>query len=183
MNITYTPNPLNTVITLDEADKKELWYKIKIEQIEEIMLDARMALEDDKHSEALDALDPDRYEENIDKRCDRLYQYYLESLAEPHSGDCTCVAASCIKCHAEAMLGINTIEGLEKHSAAHMNSVSALGIDAALEHLKNYEPELPTDPASLATWAAVGGFHVERWKQEARLAYDWLLKYKAAHNF
>ena len=33
MKITYNKNPLLTTVELDENEKKELWYKIKIQEM------------------------------------------------------------------------------------------------------------------------------------------------------
>src|SRR6185369_3125953 len=42
---------------------------------------------------------------------------YVVELAGEHSGDCVCFPCSCVKCHAESLLGVDTIPGLGKHSA------------------------------------------------------------------
>ena len=126
MKITYNKNPLFTTVELDENEKKELWYKIKIQEMEEILFSAHFYLEEKYFDlkRAKDDLDPDYYcneEDNkkskLDERCDMLLETFLSELQSNHIGDCTCVACSCMKCHAEGLLGIDTIKGLGKHTA------------------------------------------------------------------
>ncbi len=191
MKITYNKNPLWTTIELDEAEKKELWLKIKIKEMEELLFDAYFHLrEKDKDfnlESARKAVEPDYYlgvtdneKSDIDKRCDEMLEYYLAELQANHVGDCTCVPCSCIKCYAEDLLGINTTKGLGKHSAYKINAAfgnkNEKTIEEALESLKNY------NPTKGDAWSKFSqeefDKHVPRWKAEAKLAYDWLLKYK-----
>jgi hypothetical protein len=37
MKITYTPNPLETQIELDEHEKRDLWHKIRFDEMEELL--------------------------------------------------------------------------------------------------------------------------------------------------
>jgi hypothetical protein len=82
------------------------------------------------------------------------------------------------------MLGIDTIPGLEKHAAHHINSVfgkeNERTIEEAIEELENYNP-IP--PADMTTWAKVGGWeqHLPRWKAEAAAACKWLKQYRDEH--
>ena len=46
MKITYNKNPLFTTVELDENEKKELWYKIKIKEMEELLFSAHFYLEE-----------------------------------------------------------------------------------------------------------------------------------------
>ncbi len=138
MKIVWNENPLLTQIFLDEHEKKEFWYKIKIEEMEEnIILDAWFHLDQDgKNKEYFDLkrarsnLDPNYIypdwndnskkdqKSELDKRVDQLFEYYIDDLEHnSHCGDCTCVPCSCSKCHAENLLGIDTRKGLGKHEA------------------------------------------------------------------
>jgi hypothetical protein len=54
---------------------------------------------------------------NMEENVETEVQWVVEALQDFHLGDCTCDACRCIKCHAESLLGIDTIEGLGKHSA------------------------------------------------------------------
>lgn len=197
MKIIWNKNPLRTVIELDEFEKKEFWYKIKIKELEEIVTTGHFTLShhewhnkaikprtlEETVAEAMRELDPSYvYNEGesegkgIDARVQELFEYYMADLAGPHVGDCTCVPCSCTKCHAEDILGINTIKGLGKHSAYKVDSAfgknNERSIDEALEHLKNYVPK-----ADWAGWEA----HADRWTKEAKAAYEWLLAYRQAH--
>ena len=203
MKITYTPNPLRTTVELDEHEKKELWYKIKIKELEEIVGMAALYVSENPKWFDLEKArkelnndyiyaESDDAKSGIDKEADRMMGYYLEALQEEHIGDCTCVPCSCIKCHAEDMLGISTTKGLHKHAAHKIQNAfsrkdnpaegesvwleTERTIDEVLERLKNYDPK----PVSSAGWDRVGGWeqYAPRWKIEALSAYEWLLNYK-----
>ncbi len=128
MKIIWNQNPLRTQILLDEHEKKEFWYKIKIEEMEHLLFGAHFYLIDGKDyfdiDRARQEADPKYYmvdppkKSGLDERVDELYQYFIGDLEDnSHCGDCTCFAASCSKCQAEHLLGIDTIKGLGKHEA------------------------------------------------------------------
>jgi len=198
VKITYTPNPLNTIVELDEHEKKEFWYKLKIDELTDLLFGVHYEMSCKKDEppnltrikqEAESSYylgDDDSVPAPIDQRCDELLEHYLGELQSNHTGDCTCFPASCSKCHAERNLGIDTIKGLGKHSAHKIQSAFSYKegdvwkertLDEALEYLKNYDPK----PTPGSGWEKTGGFeaHVPRWKEEARIAYEWLLDYKA----
>lgn len=213
MNIIWNKNPLYTVIELTEQEQEIFKLKIKIHELEEDLGSASVYLDPQNASwimkpsarrpeghtlETLveevrnDYLDMSymygegKYEgKGLDARVDELFEYYMTDLKSSHGGDCTCFPCSCSKCHAESLLGIDTIKGLGKHSAHKI--LGAFGknnersIDEALEHLKNYTVTPPTE--NLDGWEKVGGWekHVPRWTAEAKAAYDWLLAYRTAH--
>lgn len=192
MKITYNKNPLYTTIDLDEHEKKELWYKIKINEMEELLSCASFYLGEDKYFDlerARSEVDPDYYctdeKSPLDKRCDTLLEHYLADLQACHVGDCTCVACSCSKCQAEVLLGIDTMPGLGKHSARKIDGAfgkdNEKTIEEAIDSLANYQinPEDFTGEA----WKKLGGYeqYVPRWTAEAKHAHDWLVKYKNEH--
>lgn len=213
MKIIWNKNPLRTVIELDDHDKEMLKLKIKVNQLEEDMGSASVLLDPKnaswvmkpsaKHpegrtleslvSEVLnDYLDlsymysEGKYDgKGLDARVDEILAYYLDDLKGPHFGDCVCFACSCTKCHAEELLGVDTIRGLGKYAAHKIEGAfgknSERTIDEALEHLKNYEVTPPTE--NLDGWAKVGGWekYVPRWTAEAKAAHEWLLKYREDH--
>lgn len=127
MKITYTPNPLTTIIELNEHEIEVLRLRLKIEQYEELIFTAHFALtekvkgfgtvppvtREDAVTEAKNTLDPDRWCTDglspVDVRVEQLLQHYLEELKGEHVGDCTSVPMSCSKCHAEDVIGINTL--------------------------------------------------------------------------
>lgn len=129
MKITYTPNPLRTIVELDEHEIEVLRLKLKLEQYEDMMFGAHWDLtRDEKYlaglpkpktveqsrQEAIDALDPKHWctdePSKVDKRVEELLQHYLEELRGSHLGDCTAFPMSCSKCHAESVLGIDTLK-------------------------------------------------------------------------
>lgn len=158
MKITYTPNPLNTIIELDEHEKEVLKLKIKIRELEESLGSASVLLDPKNASwimkpsprhpegrtiesliaEVLDSYlnmsymySEGEYEgKGLDGRVNELFDYCMDDLTSNHVGDCICVAMSCSKCHTEELLGINTIKGLGKHSAHKIESAFSNGRDA-----------------------------------------------------
>lgn len=191
MNIIYNKNPLRSTIELDEMEKKLLWHKIKINEMEEMLFSAHFHLQKDKHfdlEKAKEAVDPDYYctdeQSKLDKRCDMLLEHFIEELNSFHAGDCTCVPCSCSKCHAESLLGIDTIKGLGKHSAYKIDGAfgkdNEKSIDEAIEVLVNYKT-----PIKGAGWEKFTQEqfeqHIPRWRAEAKAAADWLINYKKEH--
>jgi len=209
MKITYNKNPLKTTVELDDHEKEVFRLKIKVKELEEDLSSASIYLDPKNASWVMnstprrpqghtletlieevrkDYLDMDYMfgekgeEHSLDKRVDMLLEHYLEELMGWHVGDCTCVPCSCSKCHAESILGIDTIKGLGKHSAYKVDSAfgkdNEKTIDEALESLRNYDPK-PTGPG----WDKLGGYeqYVPRWKAEAASAYEWLLNYRNTH--
>ncbi len=189
MNIIYNKNPLCTIVELDDNEKKELWYKIKIEMMEEWLSSTYFSLEEGPYFN----LERDRqysntenyisYDDNVksklDTFCDTLLETYVNELKSCHSGDCTCFACSCMKCHAESLLGINTIPGLDKHAAHYINYAFGDGkntIEQALECLYHYNP-VRVGPCEIIKQEEFDKL-APRWKQQAQNAYEWLLNYK-----
>lgn len=192
MKIIYNKNPLHSIVELDEKDKQLLWYKIKVEELEELLSNVHFHLEEGKYfdlEQARKDSDPDYYwndeKSELDKRCDKLLKHYIIELNGYHDGDCTCIPGSCSKCHAESLLGINTISGLEKHAAYQISGSfgknNEKSIDDVIKHLANYDPT-PSDPNS-ESWKKIGGYeqYVPRWKAQAQEAHDWLISYKNEH--
>lgn len=183
MNIIYNENPLKTVIELSESDKTELWYKIKVEQMDYRLFSVHYNLDESRLDldKAREEADPSYYlnetddgKTPLDVRVDDLHEYYIEALLSDHVGDCTCVACSCDKCHAEDLIGINTMDGLGKHEAHYIQITfqECKNIHEVLGALKNYEPH-----ASWKGWEP----NAERWKSEATGAYEWLYTYVHEH--
>lgn len=190
MKINYHKNPLYTTIDIDEHEKQILWYKIKTNEMEDMLFSAHFHIQDDKYFNLDDArrtLNPEYYctddKSGLDKRCDMLLGYFLEELQSKHAGDCTCIACSCDKCRVESLLGIDTIKGLGKHAAYKIDSAfgqdNERSLDEALEHLENYNPikGVGWEKSSQEEFDK----HIPRWKSEAKVAYEWLLNYKKEH--
>lgn len=212
MKITYTENPLLTVIELDDAEKKELWYKIKIGQLEDMASEAHHLLSErewyntnirrrtleETVDEACQILDPKRWYTSewskMDERVDELHAHYLLELQQEHFGDCTCVPCSCSKCHAEDLVGSNTIAGLGKHQAHHIarafnivdadkNVIGQRILLEALDYLADHKFIARTDAESVKRWEQLGGEerHIKRWNAELLEAYAWLRRYANEH--
>lgn len=179
MKITYAQNPLATIIELDEVEKQLLWYRIKVERLEDRLFDAHFHLQDDKYHDveaAKRTVDPQFYctdeKSPVEQQVDTLLDEYLHELQQSHVGDCTCVPMSCMKCHAEGLLGIHTTKGLNKH-AAH-NVEHAFDNVQTCEEAINWLQDTPinTDwPGSLE--------HLPRWKKEREDAINWLINYQS----
>ena len=183
MKITWKPNPLHTVIELDDGDKRELRLKILVEELRWRVHGAAYHLKTSGDIEkAQRELDLDGMEERVDT----VLSEYVLALAGTHIGDCTCVPCSCDKCHAEDLLGINTIAGLGKHQAskigAAFNGGDGRDLEAAIAWLADYHPDREAGPDSWKhrnpdLWAA----HSPRWIAEAKSAHKWLEEYRDAH--
>ena len=209
MKITYTPNPLDTIVELDEHEKKELWYKRKLERYEDMIFGAHFELThrlkdmgslkalslEEAVKKAVDELDPDYWcndeegkkdHSKLDTWVDELHAHYLAELKSNHAGDCTCVAMSCSKCHAEGLLGIDTLKPYPgKHQLAKIAAVFSrwnaetkqhdlpeVTLDEAIAKLAAYTPT-----ASWTGWEQ----HAERWAREAREAHTYLVNYRNTH--
>lgn len=186
MKIIYKDNPLATIVTLTENEKREFWLKLKIAQLEEILASAWFDLESDTPNEDIrKILDIDYWcssdgsKSKLDQRVDELCEIFIKELTENHIGDCTCVPCSCSKCYVEELLGVNTIDGLSKYARSMIESAfeNATTIDEAIDWLDNYVPNRSKggwDSASDERWeSAVPLFH-----EHAEEASSWLKTYK-----
>lgn len=200
MRIVWQPNPMRTRVELDEADKRVFRLSIKVEELEERLSSAHFDLDPAmrewaqkalKRDESLEAcVERARYhlrsateegEKALEERVDMLLSHFLEELAGEHDGDCTCVPCSCSKCHAESLLGIDTIEGLGKHPGSKISGMFRARpgepeptIDEVIEKLRNYAPVNTS-----SSWPDEDfQKHVPRWIEEAKHAHAWLLNYK-----
>jgi len=186
MIITYHKNPLKTTVELNEHEKKELWYKIKLEEYEDIIFEVQFCLKDGKYfnlERARIAVESDEVC-RIDKRVNELLECYLAELMGSHCGDCTAVPCSCTKCHAEDMLGINTTKGLRKHEGYNIAKLfsenSEKTLDEAIEHLAaNLVPikGIEWDGSSQEEFDS----HVPEWTEDSKKALEWLRNYRSTH--
>jgi hypothetical protein len=197
LKILWAQNPLLTVVELDEFDKEILWHRLKIERLEGCLAQGHFGLTvkfnewrkstcngwslDVAVDEALRDMgydyvcgDTQRNGKSFDVEIDELTEACVAELAMGHSGDCTCVPCSCDKCHAETLVGVNTINGLGKHEASYIAGAfeSQRTLDEAVAHLTDYEPK------NVPEW---GLPHVDRWREETRRAHEWLLAYRRDH--
>ena len=210
MKITYNKNPLRTTVELDEQDKAAFRIKILLKEYEDFFYEAyfttkshdwlnsiandptKVLTHEQRLAQVADRLDywmdpEDGTKTKLNEHVDTLQQHYIEELMSSHCGDCTCVPCSCIKCHAESILGIDTIPGVGKHLlykiAGAFGKNNEKTIDEAIESLANYVVIAPTDPEKIAAWELAGGYeqYIPRWTAEAKQAHDWLANYRETH--
>lgn len=174
MKFTYKPNPLSTIIELDDNEKNILYHKIKIAELLETM--SSINIEDDikkiKEYSSFDYYYNDKDEDSdFEKYIKKIHIDLMNVLTENHGGDCTHLPAACPKCYVETMMGIDTLKGLNSYSGyyihAFFNEYGQNNIGEVLSALKNYSPDTP---------GAIK--YSEKWVVEARYAYEWLLKHK-----
>ena len=202
MKITYTPNPLRTIIELDEHEKKEFLYKLKVEELIEHIHEADFQLNEgdqfynpkrarkDLNIDSLYVQDGET-KSKIDQRVDEMCEYYLKALADTHGGDCTCVACSCDKCHAEDILGIRTTAGLRAHEGSKIDGAFWRGKDQPERTLDEVIELLSGKCDYSATeeeWTKKGfctkeqfETYIPRWQQERANALEWLKNYRDKH--
>jgi len=148
MKIIYTQNPLRSYFELSEQEKAE--YKVKLYNYLR-----------DEYEET---------EEQAQKWAEHQYPYFIEALTsgEEHWGDCTKVATSCTKCHAEDVMGISTIQGIKNfHYIA-----GAFGKDTTLDEAIE---KLSQEAEYTEEWHKP---HIERWTKERKAALESLIWYK-----
>jgi hypothetical protein len=182
MIIHYHPNPLQTVVELDAYDLEKLRLKLMIEDLQDRIYGAHLHLEPGKYYDvaaAIRSLDVNSLEEApFERKIDRLLDICVEELRGQHIGDCTCQPCSCMKCHAERLLGIDTIEGLGKHAAHKIDSAFATerSLNEVIASLEDYKP------VRGESWSRFPqedfDRHIPRWTEEARHAAAWLRAYR-----
>jgi hypothetical protein len=197
MKIIYTENPLTSHILLNAQEKEIFKLKMQIENLKETIYGVYFDFKDDRKkilgvpTKQFSLYDPvdgmktlERWVEQEDKEEDdehftKCYEFYLSDLENGvHVGDCTCVSCSCSKCHAESLLGIDTIKGLEKHSAHKIDGAftKVATCVEAIEHLKKpYSLEDDAHGYDKSWWCQE---YVDRWNQEREAAINWLVQYK-----
>jgi hypothetical protein len=211
MKILWAPNPLATVVELDEVEKRLLWHQLKIKNLEERMFTAHFDLDPidrewhNKHvgersleaavAAAIAALDV-AYIDGDEKRRDKSYAEEIDktlgdavaALAGAHCGDCTCVPCGCSKCFAEGAIGIDTLAGLGKHEAHAIAGVfrPAPGEPTAKTISEALEMLRDHHPVKGRGWEKCTDeafqAHVPRWIEEAKRAHTWLEAYRKEHS-
>lgn len=186
MQVTYTENPLETLVELDKRDRQILRLKLTIEELQETLGSSLVELEnkDADLSGIRNSLEwsnwcGTKFEADITERLESL----MNVLRSSHVGDCTCVPCSCSKCQAENHLGINTIQGLGKHQASYIYAAfdteptpSAREVIAKLE---SYQPKRSGgwENSSQQDFDK----HVPRWTDLSHQAAHWLRAYTDKH--
>lgn len=129
MKFVYKDNPLATEVHLDEIELKLLKAQCHVEALEELTI-----MTDDYRFYDLIFEDVKNYK-------NQLFQGYQNHLVAEHCGDCTCVPASCVKCHAEEKLGIST--AYNKKFGSLLSNFFYKNIDATIDdliiYIENYD--------------------------------------------
>lgn len=185
LKITWAQDPLASVVEIDASERAILRLRLEIEQLQYAIVGAAMDIKNGNVAGALEALDAsyllddkDRHGKRFATWLDERADEYAGSLSESHDGDCTCEPCSCPKCHAEALLGVDTIRDLGKHEGSVIKGAfgsggdSARTIEEAVAILSDHEPRDVPD------W---GLPHVDRWREERRRAHEWLVAYRDVH--
>lgn len=189
MKIHWNKNPLKTAVKINEKDRERILLYIQSEEYADILCELQLWLKGSIQKEDTPTIE--KVEEFISgwgEICNMTTEHeavknYEQYLLGSHGGDCTCLPASCAKCRAEEALGIDTIEGLGKHSAYKIfNVFHKLGEDASindviakLETIPEYQkPNKWPDEVDYEK-------HIPRWKEERNAAAKWLREYKEKH--
>jgi hypothetical protein len=210
MHIIWNPNPLATVVELDEYDRQILRLKIEIDLLRNRMYRAHFDLDptmraqrneppgkrrtlDEAVTAAIASLDVaftdgegERRGKTWEQLLDAELADHIRELAGIHFGDCTCEPCSCLKCRAESLIGVNTLAGLGKHEGSHVADAFTARLDAIVPTLDEAIDSLTNyRPTKGPCWDrhtdAEFQRHVPRWTQEAASAAAWLVAYKAEH--
>jgi hypothetical protein len=186
MKIIYNENPLRTTVELDETDQTIFRLKIKVEELQDRLGSVQMSLEDGEYLDRAKkmAYSFEDFEENgvLNKRIDKLFNWYVEALKDTHCGDCTCAPASCIKCRAEEILGINTLEPYPgKHELSYIDSAFGKNnkktLLEAIEYLKNYKVDLVKPESWVRSTQEEYESYIPGWEASAKKAYEYLKNY------
>ena len=191
MKINYHQNPLRSTVEIDNRDKERILLYIQNEYYTDILCELDLWLKQEIKKDDEPTLE--KVHENIrnwGEICNMGIDYeevkaYEEYLQMTHGGSCTCWPMTCAKCMAEEALGINTIEGLEKHSAHKiMGSFGENGtIDEAINRLEA-KPEYTYKPESWINFSQKDyETLIPRWESERKAAVNWLKAYKEKHGF
>jgi hypothetical protein len=197
MKIIYTENPLTSRTLLNEQEKENFKLKMQVDDLKEIIYDVYFRFKDDRKkilgipTKKFSLYDPEggletlerwinqEDKEEDDEHFTKRYEFYLSELEDGvHVGDCTCVPCSCSKCHAESLLGIDTIKGLGKHLGHKVDSAfrKVTTCAEAIERLKKpYSLENDGSEGDKSWWCQE---YVDRWNQEREATITWLVQYK-----
>jgi len=190
MKIIYNENPLRTVVELDENDRRILWFKIKVEELQNKLFDVHFNLTEGEYfnlERARKDADPvaylqevDQEKTAIDERVDMLLEHYVQELSGVHVGDCTCQPCSCSKCRAEEILGINTLGSSPgNHELAKIDSAFSKdrSLSEALSYLKDHKISREKPESWKSFTQEDYESHIPRWESEQARAYEYLRDY------
>ncbi len=199
MKFEWSVNPLETVVFLDDADRKLLRVAIRLDAAinaitcRDLRDRAKTPEDAERYAKYLKGYDDVAFdEEEVSAETDKSVGMFEAELQGSHVGDCICFACTCTKCWAESLLGISTIAGLGKHEASKIDNcftdtstttwsrktlTSAEVIEELSkpvsrtknEHWKNSPQEM---------WDAC----IPRWESERATALQWYKRYIEEHN-
>lgn len=180
MKIIYNQNPLASTIELNDYEYEILRLKIKIDMLENKMVEANMYLNEHRFDleAAKQTVDLHFLDEpsSFNAELERTFTYLKDELTGVHSGDCTCFPCSCCKCAVEDMLEIDTLDKAGKHVLNKVNHVfdqpGVLTCDDAITWLESHEVEIPE--AKMLPY-------FEGWKQTRLKAIAYLKNYSLTH--
>lgn len=187
MRIEYHQNPLRTKVFLDEKDKDLFLLKIEQEVLFEALYSVHYHLSKRETPDIERAkMEASLVDTGYSNYIADLLDAYTQDLLQGHIGDCTCVPCSCSKCHAEHILGIDTIEGLGKHLAYKIDSAfsredgSPRTIDEAIEQLDIPLSENPNE--HYKKHPEMYKQYLPKWQKERIAARDWLINYRTTRG-
>lgn len=170
-SVEWAENPLTSKIHLTDVGRLRVKVGIAIDWVYGAKASIQLA-RDHNDLTWLRHVDPET--DDVDAAMEANLARCEADLRDVHCGDCTCVPASCMRCHAESLLGFSTTEGLGKHEGHCIQSAFSEGrttIDEALSYLAS--PVRPTW-GTPEDWAP----HMERWALERANALEWLSAYR-----
>ena len=192
MKISWNPNPFFSTLELDDRDEQLLLVAYQNEEYAQLLIELDWGFTGKYGSrELFTSLDqPAKIIEKWQSICNLEVsspeiQRYIAFAGDMHMGDCICVPCTCVRCLAEEMLGVSTLEGLGKHLAHKV--YGAFGtqtcINAALDNLlKPYTYEKRSPGYDNYTRESYEGL-CTRWNKERKQAHIWLSNYKQKHGF
>lgn len=167
MSPTFIPdqNPLKSHFELNDDQKAAFKFAVRAEELLECVFSAEYHLEKGDLERGLKEV---KYatDDDFESRMDARAEDRLSWLKEPHAGDCTCFPCSCIRCHAEGILGLDSTPGLDKYMGheifrAFQKYESINEVLTFLEKLHEGTHE-----------------HVDRWNATRQRTLEWLKEYK-----
>lgn len=199
MNIIWKPNPLTSIVEVDDNDKERMLLAYKDDRYCSLLIRIQNGVKGKFNQPKWTLEQVETEVEKWRKICEMDIDSpeltaYIDDLSGVHIGDCTCIACSCMKCWGESLLGISTIEGLGNHEGANLWSAFTKpgrdtydedswhdDIDLALEYLNTPISETPNKhyEGKEDLWKSC----IPRWESERKNAYKWLKAYKEEHGF
>ena len=176
MKIIYAQNPLATIVELDDSDRKTLLTNIKIDELENIIIEMGLYSEEGEHFDLKRVRESyknylGKGDESFTEIVKKRSKEFEEELLGTHCGDCICVPCSCMKCWAEQFLEIDTTKGLGKQEGHIIESVFRNKTISCKDAIKSLEKDSIQMPAKSAE------YHV-KWLETHTNALEWLKAYE-----